>query len=264
MRASDGFLTKLYGVLPMAGRNQYAVDFFNPASNRNQRSLLRFINGQDHDVSVQVTGTDDLGQSAATGMRFVLPARTTKTLNASDLESGRDGVSGSFGDGKGKWKLSIETSHPLLIMNLMESPNGYLSNLCTRCVTTGAGVGIDQGWGDEGGGVGTTTAKGGVVGGGGGAAERDGGADRTRCDVDYFRFEVGETRTVTAGTPGNGNFGDAGRQRRPRSGVKHRSGGRQLAPGQPVAGNVLRARGTLSVRNRRLYVAVDGRADGGG
>ena len=207
MRASDGFLTKLYGVLPMAGRNQYAVDFFNPASNRNQKSLLRFINDQDHDVSVQVTGTDDLGQSGATGMRLVLPARTTKTLSALDLENGRDGVSGSFGDGEGKWKLSIETSHPLLIMNLMESPNGYLSNLCTRCVTAGTGLGFedggdDHGDADGGGGVGddhgdvrssaTEVAL---------PSETDGRIE-AGTDVDYFRFEVAEAREVTIGTTG--------------------------------------------------------------
>ena len=190
MRASDGFLTKLYGALPMTGRNQYAVDFFNPASNRNQRSLLRLINDREHDVSVYVTATDDLGTAGATGVRLVLPARTTKTLNSLDLEGGGDDVRGSFGDGEGKWRLAIETSHPLAIMNLMESPNGYLSNLCTQCLTAAGGVGIDHGDARS---SATTVAL---------PSETDGRIEPAG-DVDYFRFEVAEAREVTIGTTGD-------------------------------------------------------------
>lgn len=131
MRSSDGFLTKLYGILPMTSANQYEAYFFNPASNQNQRSLLRFINNQDQDIRVFIRGTDDSGKLGNERVRFLLPAGRVKILNSLELENGGQGLRGSFGDGAGKWKLSIETTHPLPIMNLMESPNGYLSNLST-------------------------------------------------------------------------------------------------------------------------------------
>ena len=138
MRSSDGFLTSLDSVLPVGGKqdawipndNRYSVRLFNPGSNQNQRSLLRFINTNNYvPVFVSIRGVDDKGISSGE-VSFTIPARSTKILSAEDLETGRsEGLRGSLGDGAGKWHLRIASGQPLSIMNLMESPNGYISNL---------------------------------------------------------------------------------------------------------------------------------------
>ena len=134
MRSENGFLNSVDGVLSNDGNNQYTAWFFNPASNTKQRSLLRFINSNDSSVTVSIHGTDDKGMSGAGVVSFELPAGAVKTINSIDLEEGNtdEGLTGSFGDrGTGKWRLEIQTSEPLQIMNLLESPNGYISNLST-------------------------------------------------------------------------------------------------------------------------------------
>ena len=137
MRSSDGFLTSLDSVQPVGGKqyvriyddNRYSVRLFNPGSNQNQRSLLRFINTNYEPVFVSIRGVDDKGR-ASEEVFFTVPAESTKTLSAEDLETGRaEGLRGSLGDGAGKWHLRITSGQPLSIMNLMESPNGYISNL---------------------------------------------------------------------------------------------------------------------------------------
>ena len=137
MRSSDGFLTSLDSVLPVGGTqdawipndNRYSVRLFNPGSNQNQRSLLRFINTNYEPVFVSIRGVDDKGRTSGE-VFFTVPVGLTKTLSAEDLETGRaEGLRGSLGDGAGKWHLRIASGQPLSIMNLMESPNGYISNL---------------------------------------------------------------------------------------------------------------------------------------
>ena len=129
MRSSDGFLTSLDRILPVYGNNQYSAQFFNPASNQNQKSYLRFTNTHNETVWVRIQGFDDRGVSSG-AVSFNLPAGSTKELSSLDLETGRaEGLRGSLGDGSGKWRLNITTGKPLLIMNLLESPNGYISNL---------------------------------------------------------------------------------------------------------------------------------------
>ena len=140
MRSSDGFLTSLDSVLPVGGKQnvfvsdegRHSVRLFNPGSNQNQRSLLRFINTNNYvPVFVSIRGVDDKGRASGE-VSFTIPARSTKILSAEDLENGNrsEGLRGSLGDGTGKWHLRITSGWPVLsIMNLMESPNGYISNL---------------------------------------------------------------------------------------------------------------------------------------
>ena len=129
MRSSDGFLSSLDSDLYVYGDNQYSAWFFNPASNQNQRSYLRFVNTHNEVVRVNIQGVDDQGRPSGEVL-LTLPAGSTKELSSLDLETGRaEGLRGSLGNGQGKWHLNINTSEPLLIMNLLESPNGYISNL---------------------------------------------------------------------------------------------------------------------------------------
>ena len=129
-----GFLTSLHDMAPCAA-NRCQIAIFNPASNQNQRSLLRLINPGAEAVSVTITGVDDAGQSPGGPVRFDLPAGAARTLGAAQLESeasdGREGLRGALGDGAGKWELTLEADRTIHAMSLMESPTGHLTNLST-------------------------------------------------------------------------------------------------------------------------------------
>ena len=151
VRTADGFVTSMHDTAPwlpadhtqldalrgraVAGSGRAAgghfVPIFNPASNAKQRSMLRLVNAGGEDVDVTVHGVDDLGVAAGP-VRLTLAADSTRTLTAADLESGDPAdLSGSLGDGEGKWRLVVSAGAGIHVMNLMSSPTGHLANLST-------------------------------------------------------------------------------------------------------------------------------------
>ena len=129
IRTSDGFLTSVHDIAPSA-RNQHHVPIFNPGSNDNQRSSLRLVNLGEADADVAITGLDDRGRPPHSGeVRLTLPAGQTRTITAQELEAGGAGFSGRFGDGGGKWQLSVSADQPVQVMSLLDSPTGNLTNL---------------------------------------------------------------------------------------------------------------------------------------
>ena len=53
----------------------------------------------------------------------------TRSLSAAQLESGGNDFAGGIGVGKGKWRLAVESDRPILVMSLLESPTGHVTNL---------------------------------------------------------------------------------------------------------------------------------------
>ncbi len=130
VRTSDGLLTAMHDVAPTAegGETAYRVVTFNPGSNDRQQSLLRLVNPGDAEASVSIRGVDDLGQSAGP-VRLNIAAGASRTVSALELEEA--GADGTLGDGGGKWRLDVESDVPLLVMSLLASPTGHLTNLST-------------------------------------------------------------------------------------------------------------------------------------
>ena len=127
-----GFLTSLHDLAPCAA-NRCEVVVFNPASNQNQRSLLRLINPGADRASVTIAGLDDDGLLPGAAVNLELPAGAARTLTAPELETGEgEGLTGALGDGKGKWELTVEANRPIHVMSLMRSPTGHLTNLSTK------------------------------------------------------------------------------------------------------------------------------------
>ena len=111
----------------------YHVAFFNPGSNDSIRSRLRLINPGERSVTVTIRGRDDAGAPPPGGeVRLTLPAGTSRNLTSQQLEAGGADFEGEFGDGAGKWQLSISADGPLQVMNLLKSPAGHLANLSAR------------------------------------------------------------------------------------------------------------------------------------
>ena len=127
-RSADGFLTSLSEPAPVGADGAARVFFFNPGSNRNQRSLLRLVNDGAEPAAVTVAGVDDAGAPGGE-VRLTLPAGQARTLTAAQLEAGGEELTGALGDGAGKWRLTVESDAPVTVMSLLESATGHLTNL---------------------------------------------------------------------------------------------------------------------------------------
>ena len=130
IRHADGFVTSMHDAVPVLDTH-HRVAFLNPGSNRAQVSSLRLVNPGDAAASVTVTGRDEQGASPAGSVRLTLPAGAARTYTAAQLEEGSAGLRGLLGDGAGKWRLTVDSSEPILVMSVLESPTGHLTNLST-------------------------------------------------------------------------------------------------------------------------------------
>ena len=137
MRTGDGFLTAMGSTLlayqpEVLGLETdgcaFEANIFNPASNREQRSWLRLINYDLVDASIDIIGVDQSG-SRRGPISFEIPPGEVRTLTSQQLEEGDAELTGSLGDGEGKWQLYITSENPLSVMNLLETVTGHLTNL---------------------------------------------------------------------------------------------------------------------------------------
>ena len=129
-RTTDGFLTSLHDLAPVAEDGSHRVVFFNPGSNTRQVSKLRLINDGERRARVTITGIDDQGNGSGRVVGTV-PAGSVRTLTAAELEAGGEHVAGSLGDGEGKWRLRVRSEEPIAVMSLLETPSGHLTNVST-------------------------------------------------------------------------------------------------------------------------------------
>ena len=133
VRTEDGFLTSVHDRVAYDQQSAaYYVPIFNPASNVNQRSLLRLINSDaNRTVHLLITGYDDAGVEGFDTVGLHIDPGAALLLDAMRLEMGRGGLAGRLGDGKGKWRLFIEADGEIVVLHLLESPTGNLTNLST-------------------------------------------------------------------------------------------------------------------------------------
>ena len=130
VRTSDGFVTSVHDLALTNDADKTWVSIVNPGSNRNQESLVRIINRTDEDNGIEIWGRDDDGSNAPGGtVSLSLPANGARTITALELEEGADGLTGQFGDGRGKWTLFLSSDEPIHAMSLLNSPTGNLTNL---------------------------------------------------------------------------------------------------------------------------------------
>ena len=129
VRTADGFVTGIHGqAADVLGIVE--APFLNPASNTRQQSRLRLSNPGATETVVTFTGRDDNGAAPPYGtVRLTLPPGESRTVTAIQLEVGADGLRGRFGDGAGKWRVSVASEQPIEVMSLLESPTGNLTNL---------------------------------------------------------------------------------------------------------------------------------------
>ena len=110
-------------------RYRYEVAFFNPGSNLVQQSVLRLVNPGDAGAEVTISAVDDEGDAAPEGnVTLTLPPGEARDLSAQALESGGEAFDGHFGDGHGKWRLTVSVERALHVLSLIKGPGGYLGS----------------------------------------------------------------------------------------------------------------------------------------
>ena len=170
IRTQDGFLTGMTTSVRYGGAwdcpegdqpcAEWHIPIFNPASNSNQVSRLRLVNNSNADLPLIISGTRGDGtvnrDAAGRALRVagVLSAANVRELTALELETGAGlegklapGVDtdgsviplGMIGPARGKWRLRVRSkgladSGELVIVNLMATPTGHVTNLSADSV----------------------------------------------------------------------------------------------------------------------------------
>ena len=136
VRTWDGLLTPMHDVVPSEAEGTlHRVAMLDSESSPDQESVLRLINPESGTAEVAISGVDTRGKSLGDGVAVTLPAGASRTYTAEDLQTGTGaGLRGSLGDGAGEWRLTLKSEQPLLVMNLISSSTGHLSNLSTAPV----------------------------------------------------------------------------------------------------------------------------------
>ena len=131
IRTADGFVTNLSEPVPQASQISHQIYMMNPGSNQNQRSFMRLVNRTALAANISISGIDDTGSPAPGGeVNLSLGAFSAREISVLELEAGSgDGLSGSLGDGTGKWRLTVTSDQALAVMSLLDTPNGFVTNL---------------------------------------------------------------------------------------------------------------------------------------
>ena len=133
-RAADGTLSAM-GDIVAAEDNVHRVALFNAADSPDATSRLRLTNRGAQALRVNITGIDDAGASPGGMVSVEIEAHASVWLAAAELEAGGSHLLGALGDGEGQWRLAVASDGDLAVMNLVETPDGHLSNLSNAAAT---------------------------------------------------------------------------------------------------------------------------------
>ena len=141
LRSRTGFVTEMSQGSGMTGTvDGFEVDFqvlpfFNPASNRVQRSSLRLVNTHpNRRRTLSIVRVDDTFRHGG-GLACTVPPLGVLTLTASELEGGGSfECDGAFRDGTGKWTVHVRAAdtfrEPIVAMSLLHNAaTGDIVNL---------------------------------------------------------------------------------------------------------------------------------------
>ena len=131
LRTTGGLLTAMHDTVSREG-DVHRIAMFNPVTESGQTSLLRLVNPGEATAQVTITGIDDLGEGSEGEVAVGVPAGASRTLASQELEAGGDWFEGSLGDGAGRWQLSVESDQPIMVLNLLSSPTGQITNLSSE------------------------------------------------------------------------------------------------------------------------------------
>ena len=132
MRAADGRLANLSGLVEGSPGGEHRVPLAVAASDPARESLLRVVNrGGDLDT-VTISAVDDAGGVAPGGdLMLTLGPFQAVELTGADLEMGNldKGAHGALGRGAGHWRLTVSSPLSLAVTSLVRTPDGFVTNV---------------------------------------------------------------------------------------------------------------------------------------
>ena len=134
LRSATGDLTNLSAVTgghdPRSGARTAGrlLPLIPPASDVRQ-GFVRIINRSNQAGTVRLHAVDDAGQRRGPAT-LAFDALATRHLNSRDLENGNPtkGLTGSFGDGTGNWRLELDTTLDIEPLAYIRTPDGFLTS----------------------------------------------------------------------------------------------------------------------------------------
>ncbi len=98
---------------------------------------LRLLNAGGETVEVRVSATDDAGASGGQA-ELTLAPWVARTVTATELEEGGEGLRGALGVGTGSWRLRLESDREIDVLSLVRGTGGVLSDVSRRVRPAGA------------------------------------------------------------------------------------------------------------------------------
>ena len=128
----DGSLAPMHDVVPNKA-DMHEIAHFTGNELFESNSILRLINPHPEETGITIRGFDDTGASSSL-LSLTLPPHAATTLDSATLENGRSDLNGRLGNGVGSWRLIVQSNPRVLVMNLLSTPKGTLTNASTRPV----------------------------------------------------------------------------------------------------------------------------------
>ena len=138
VRTSTGFMDRLHDVAPRRWF-YHRVALTAPDILGSPGGTLRLINRDYTEAEVVIVGQDENGDTGSRQVVLYLPAGSSRSISASELEEGASRLTGRLGDGEGDWRLTIFADSGLDIqaMTLLDQSSRALANLSTARAADG-------------------------------------------------------------------------------------------------------------------------------
>lgn len=110
-------------------RDTHSIPLFIAAGNGARDGLARIVNHSERSGDVSIRAVDDAGRSFGL-VSFNLDGRATVEFDSQDLERGnpRIGLSRGVGNGRGDWRLELESTLPIEVMAYIRTADGLLTD----------------------------------------------------------------------------------------------------------------------------------------
>jgi len=114
--------------------------FLPNGSDTSKEGFIRIVNNNNIAGTVTISGISDDGGDGDSQITFTLNAKETKSLKTLELEGGSltKGLNGSFGNGDGAWRLSIESPLDFDVYAYVRSSKGYITNVHDKVTKMGS------------------------------------------------------------------------------------------------------------------------------
>ena len=133
VRTSTGFMDRLHDIAPRLWF-YHRVALTAPDILDSTGGTLRLINRDYTQAEVFIVGQDENGDAGSGHVILYLPASSSRSISASELEDGASVLTGRLGDGEGDWRLLVDADRDIHVMSLVTSTESDLTNISSTSI----------------------------------------------------------------------------------------------------------------------------------